>query len=86
MMKLLSLKPIPAMESPFSHDLYHMGIEVDHTITIMYGRHDDNPYIIICDKLTGQRGRVIFDRKESELENFDFMQFTDSINKQMGGK
>jgi hypothetical protein len=47
-------------KDPYIADMFHMGISVDNNIEIMYGKHTDNKYIIIVDKRTGNRLKIIF--------------------------
>ena len=63
-MQTSEMAPIPADTNPFLHDLFHMGMEIGHNVTIMYAKHKDNDYIIVIDKTTGERLRVNFTRPE----------------------
>lgn len=57
------MPPIPANENPYKHDHYNMGIDIGKNITVMFEAHDDQQakYLIIINKETGERMRLVFD-------------------------
>lgn len=57
------LESAPEGMSHFEFDSYHMGSDVGNgaDMLIMYGEFERNPYIIICNKTTGERTRVWLD-------------------------
>jgi|SRR5581483_586199 len=59
-MKLEVLPPIPAGESPFIHDAYHMGAQVASNVYIMHETHKTQKakYIIVVNTETGERSRI----------------------------
>jgi hypothetical protein len=50
--------------NPFDHDLYHMGTSVGNNILVMMSVHSTQraKYLIICNKETGERLMVRFDK------------------------
>jgi len=53
--------------NPFLHDHYHMGTDLGTNVTVMYPLFDSEfqPYLIVCDKTTGERIRIGFE----DIEN-----------------
>ncbi len=57
------LSAFPANENPYHHDAYHMGQDMGTNVTIMYPNHahQECKYLIIINKKTGERMKVLFD-------------------------
>ena len=55
------LESIPEGKNHFELDLFHMGVDVDKDLLIMFAEFENNPYIILCNKKTGERTRIWLD-------------------------
>jgi hypothetical protein len=58
MFKTETMKSFPPKSNPYHHDLFHMGARVDDRWEVMYPSHEDSKYIIVIDKITGERLKI----------------------------
>ena len=66
-MKLEILPPIPAGENPYLHDRFHCGQAINGDVEVMFqSASKPTTYLIIVNKTTGERVRVIIDEEKSE--------------------
>ena len=67
MAKMIKMTEIPRDSNPFLHDFYHMGTGIGNNIVIMYDCADDEQcdYLILVNKNTGERQRIVFLGKET---------------------
>ena len=56
-----NLESAPSGMSHFRYDSYHMGADVANDLLVMFGEFKHNPYIILCNKETGERTRIWLD-------------------------
>lgn len=54
--------------NPFHHDLANMGTTLGVNLTVMFSNHADKkcPFVILVNTETGERIRIVLDRKETE--------------------
>ena len=57
------MESIPPNSNPFLHDLYNMGMDIGRNVTVMFEAHNGEKadYIIVINKETGERIRLVFD-------------------------
>lgn len=55
------LESIPAGENHFRFDSFHMGSDVAKDLLIMFMDFENNPYLILCNKVTGERTKIWLD-------------------------
>jgi len=55
------LPSAPPNSNHFQFDSYHMGADVANDLLVMYGDFANNAYIILCNKVTGERTRIWLD-------------------------
>jgi len=69
-MKIEKLKPFPPNTNPYLHDMERMGINISHGEDygweIMY--HSDKNKIIVVDKITGERIKIIREVKIKHIK------------------
>jgi hypothetical protein len=68
MIKVQKADTFPANENPYHHDAFHMGIGIGINVEVMFPNHatDRCPYLIVVNKETGERIRVVFDEKGTD--------------------
>jgi len=71
-MEIKKLSSIPKNSNPFNYDLFHMGIELGN-LTIMFADHNKNDYVIIVNKETGERCKIIINENESTTKIYDYI-------------
>lgn len=69
-MKIQFKEPIKPNSNPYKADSFHMGLDVGVNAMIMFSEHTHRhqPYIIVIDKRTGERIKVIFSSYTDEEE------------------
>lgn len=67
-MRIESMPSIPAGANPFQHDAFHMGTQLGTNCIILHPNHSDKvaPYIIICNRTTGEQVKIILDDEKAK--------------------
>ena len=79
-MNVKTLGSFPPDSNPFSHDLYHMGVEIGKNVIVMYANHpgEQCDYLIVVNRETGERMQVNFSAAGAKMaeknEAYDFYQ------------
>jgi hypothetical protein len=69
MLKVEKLLPFDRLESdegedyinPMVQDMFHMGAYIGKNVCVLYHSHEDNRYVIVVNRKTGERCKVWFE-------------------------
>lgn len=63
MLEVQQMESFPPGENPYWHDAYRMGMRLGTNVEVMFEKfeHEVQPYLVIVNKVTGERIRIVLD-------------------------